>query len=311
MLTFGVNRYDLKLADGSRWSISAGDAQAVPIVAQFGKAMQLSRLEDSPPLIPADSKAEKPLPARYSDEPAGGRLSVLFDGEKNSRTFLPGLYPLKSLEDQELVVCPLHHWDGESAIFFHLLQVSLLLARQVQGGGGILLHGALAEWNGLGVILAGPGGTGKTTASNRLPAPWRSLSDDLTLMVRDSQKRYWAHPWPTWSRFSGGGSGGEWAVQEAVPLGGIFFLTQADEDQAAPLGRGQGVSRLLSSTQQASRLMARGLGPEETRALHLEWFNNLCHLSRSVSSHLLRISLTGPFWKAMEGCLKKTVRAGC
>ena len=214
----------MKLADGSRWSISAGDAQAASIVSQFGEAMQLSLLDYSASLVSSDFETGKPLPAQYSDEPLGYRLLVLFDGE-DSPTFLPRQYPLKLFEDQGLVVCPLRHWDGETERFVHLVQLSLILARQAQTCGGILLHGALADWNGLGVILAAPGGTGKTTASNRLPAPWKSLSDDLTLIVRDSQKNYWAHPWPTWSRFLWGGSGGEWNVQKAVPLGGIFFLT--------------------------------------------------------------------------------------
>ena len=304
-----LRTYDLFLADGCHWSISAGDAPAASVVSQFAEAMKLSLSESSASPVSADDKTEKPLPDPCSDEAFWHRLLVLFDGE-HSRTFLPRLYPLKSFEDHEILVCPLRHWDGESERFFHLVQLSLILARQAQTCGGILLHGALAEWNGLGVILAGPGGTGKTTASNRLPAPWRSLSDDLTLIVRDSQKNYWAHPWPTWSRFLWGGSGGEWNVQEAVRLREIFFLTQADEDQVTPLGNGQGVSLLLSSTQQSSNLMARGLSPEETRALHLEWFNNLCSLSRSVPPHLLHISLTGPFWKEMERVLEKNRREG-
>jgi SynChlorMet cassette protein ScmC len=90
----------------------------------------------------------------------------------------------------------------------------------------------------------------------------------------------------------------------------IFFLTQADEDQVAPLGQGQGVSLLQSSTQQASNLMARGLSPEETRALHLAWFNNLCDFSLSVPPHLLHISLTGPFWQEIERVLEKNRREG-
>jgi SynChlorMet cassette protein ScmC len=309
MSTFGAKRYDLKLADGIHWSISAGDRQAASVVSQFGGAMQLSLLESSASPVSADYKTEKPLPDPCSDEAFWHRLLVLFDGE-HSRTFLPRLYPLKSFEDHGVLVCPLCHWDSESERFFNLVQLSLVLARMVQACGGILLHGALAEWNGQGVILAAPGGTGKTTASNRLPAPWRSLSDDLTLIVRDSQKNYWAHPWPTWSLFLWGGSGGEWNVQKAVPLSEIFFLTQADEDQVTPLGNGQGVSLLLSSTQQSSNLMARGLSPEETRALHLEWFNNLCSLSRSVHPHLLHISLTGPFWKEIERVLEKNHREG-
>ena len=76
------------------------------------------------------------------------------------------------------------------------------------------------------------------------------------------------------------------------------------------MANGQAVSLLLSSTRQASNLMARDLSPEETRALHLEWFNNLCSLSRSVPPHLLHISLTGPFWKEIERVLEKNRREG-
>ncbi|MBI4767438.1 MAG: SynChlorMet cassette protein ScmC [Deltaproteobacteria bacterium] len=309
MSTFGADRYDLKLADGSRWSISAGDPQSVSIVSQFGEAMQLSRSDYSASPVSSHLKTGKSLPVPSSDGTFGHRLLVLVDGE-DSRAFLPRLHPLKSFGDQGTVVCRLGHWDSETERFVHLVQISLVLARQAQTCGGILLHGALADWNGLGVILAGPGGTGKTTASNRLPAPWRSLSDDLTLIVRDSQKNYWAHPWPTWSRFLWGGPGGEWNVQKAVPLGGIFFLLRADEDQVAPLGNGQAISLLLSSTREASNLMARGLSPEESQALHLKWFNNLYSLSRSVSPHLLHISLTGPFWKEIERVLEKNCREG-
>ena len=51
-------------------------------------------------------------------------------------------------------------------------------ARDAQTRGEVLLHGALAEKDGIGVILAAPGGTGKTTASDRLLAPWRSRCDE-------------------------------------------------------------------------------------------------------------------------------------
>jgi SynChlorMet cassette protein ScmC len=305
MSTSGANRYDLKLADGRRWSISAADDLSVSIVSQFGEAMQLTSVEYSAPPVSAEYKTLRPLPVRCYGGPLWHRLLVVVSGEP-TRSFLPSLYPLNSSEEHGIVVCPLRHWDRETERYFHLVQLSLLLARQAQAGGGILLHGALAEWNGLGIILAAPGGTGKTTASKRLPAPWRSLSDDLTLIVRDPQKNYWAHPWPTWSRFLWGGSGGEWDVQKAVPLGEIFFLTQAEKDGVTTLGNGQAVIDLLSSTRQASSLIARGLNPEETRALHLEWFNNLCNLSRSVNLRLLHISLTGPFWKEIERELEKS-----
>ena len=93
------------------------------------------------------------------------------------------------------------------------------MANSSEKNGGLLVHGALAEWNGIGVILAGPGGVGKTTASKRLPRPWRSLSDDNTLIVKSPDGTYWAHPWPTWSRYRQGDMSGSWDVQAAVKLG--------------------------------------------------------------------------------------------
>jgi SynChlorMet cassette protein ScmC len=156
----------------------------------------------------------------------------------------------------------------------------------------------------MGVIMAAPGGTGKTTASNRLPAPWRSLCDDTTLVVRDTQGNYWAHPWPTWSRFANEGPGGTWEVQNAVPIKGIFILTQSVEERLERVGTGQAVSLLGESVTQASMFMAAGLCKEELRALHLKQFNNLCALARVVPAHLLHISLTGTFWQQIEQTLQ-------
>jgi SynChlorMet cassette protein ScmC len=192
-------------------------------------------------------------------------------------------------------------WGGP---YINLTRLSLIIARQSQAGGGVLLHGALAERDGLGVILAAAGGTGKTTASHRLPTPWRSLCDDTTLVVRDPQGSYWAHPWPTWSRFLDGEPGGTWDVPSAVPLKGIFFLARAAEDRVERLGHGHTVSMLVECAGQASMVMALGLGQEELRAHHLERFNNLCALARIMPAHRLHISLTGAFWQEMERTLK-------
>ena len=53
------------------------------------------------------------------------------------------------------------------------VQMMKIIHRDVLARDGLFLHGALAERNGFGVILAGPSGVGKTTASVRLPSPWR------------------------------------------------------------------------------------------------------------------------------------------
>jgi len=56
-----------------------------------------------------------------------------------------------------------------------------------------------AEQGAVAALLTAHSGGGKTTASNRLPAPWVALCDDTALIVRDDAGAYWVHPMPTWS----------------------------------------------------------------------------------------------------------------
>jgi hypothetical protein len=284
LLTQGV-LHNLVLADGSRWEIAAGDEEAASIVSQLGCAMQLRM-------------------ATGAIEPAHhGNLCRLLV-QVDAHTPVADCYVPLASERDGVVTCilsPCENWGGP---YVNLVRLALVFAREAQARGGVLIHGALAERDGLGVILTAPGGTGKTTASNRLPAPWRSLCDDTTLVVRDSQGNYWAHPWPTWSRFLDGGPGGTWDVQNAVPVKGIFFMAQAVEDRVERVGPGQAVSLLVECVGQVSAFMAPGLFKEELRALHLERFNNLCALARVIPAHVLHISLTGAFWQEIEQALE-------
>ena len=271
----------LALADGTCWEIAAGDEKAAAIVSQLGDAMQLGmNAGASEPSAPGDPC----------------RLLVQVDAH---RSVAECYVPLAS-ENDGLVVCdlsPSADWGGPHV---NLVRLSLVFAREAQARGGVLMHGALAERDGMGVILAAPGGTGKTTASNRLPSPWRSLCDDTTLVVRDPLGNYWAHPWPTWSRFLDNGPGGTWDVQNAVPVRGFFFLVQAVADRMERIGAGKAVSLLGECAGQVSTFMAPGLWKKELHDLYLERFHNLCALARVVPTHVLHISLTGAFWQEIE-----------
>ena len=271
----------LSLADGTRWEIAAGDERAAAIVSQLGEAMQLRATQD----------ASEPSP--HAD-----RCQLLVHVDAHA-VVTDGFVPLASKNNGLAVVCldPSDRWGGP---YFNLVRVSLIFAREAQARGGFLIHGALAERDGQGVILAAPGGTGKTTASNRLPPPWRSLCDDTALVVRDAHGAYWAHPWPTWSRFQDGGPGGAWDVQAAIPLNGIFVLARLGENRVERVGPGHAVSLLVECVGQVSASMAPGLCKEELHALNLERFDNLCALARAIPVHMLHISLTGAFWQEID-----------
>jgi len=193
-------------------------------------------------------------------------------------------------------------------LFDTFVQIMKTIHRDVLAREGLFLHGALAERNGFGVILAGPSGVGKTTASNRLPSPWRSLSDDMTLVVRDAQGRYCGHPWPTWSFFrESKNSRHMWDVSYEVPLEGLFFLAQASEDRVERIGAGRASCMLLETARQASGPLYEKSRNEDPLAMNLQLFNNACIMSKSVKSFTLNVSLNGQFWNEMDLALNSPI----
>lgn len=180
------------------------------------------------------------------------------------------------------------------------MRISQVVAHYSEIRGGLLVHGALAEWNGMGVILAGPGGVGKTTASERLPRRWRSLSDDTALIVLAPDGTYWAHPWPTWSRLWQGDKPGSWDVQAAVKLSLICMMTQNKEDRLYGISMRQAISELVDVSGQTFAILASGMDKGALRHINLMRFQNAVALSKKVPVCRLELSRYGKFWQEIE-----------
>ena len=274
----------LSLADGCVWRLTAEAAAALPVMELLGEVMQL------PVAAGATPTATRELWLGASDQPAAlvNSLPVA------ARALRQGV-PARCLVDLPT--------DPEQ-LLSQAIYLTSLLGAEVLARGGALMHAALATYpspSGLqGVLLAGPSGTGKTTASHRLPFPWVSLSDDTALVVRDPDGVYWAHPWPTWSRFIDGGPGGTWPTTRAVRLAALVVLEQAEVDVAAPLGGGHAAAALVQSIGQVSSLMTRRTDEAMARALRLEWFAVASALARVLPCLHLRFTLTGAFWHELE-----------
>jgi hypothetical protein len=273
----------LSLADGFNMRIVAADAWTAEVVSRLQAAMQLDR---------ATTRADPAIIARTG--PAAGCA-------------LAGAAPSPWSVYWTLGI-PRQLGTRHDTPTLQLIGILIAVCLWAQARGAVLVHGALAELNGRGIILAGRGGAGKTTASERLPPPWRSLSDDATLVVRDARGIYWAHPWPTWSRFILEEGGGSWDVQQHVRLLSAFFLAQADKDLIAALGPGQATVRLLESSEQAWLGMSPFLPREELQASRLQRFDNICALARTVPCYELHLSLTGAFWERIERVLDEEER---
>jgi SynChlorMet cassette protein ScmC len=175
------------------------------------------------------------------------------------------------------------------------------------------MHEAISEGDNEegAVLIAGRSGIGKSTVSKRLPQPWRSLCDDMTLVVRrlagaQEANPFWAHPWPTWSRFFGGEKredGCQWDVQRAVPLRAIFFLEQGKEDRVCPMGPGEALCRLTPLAHDTTLYLMQGWSLEEIAVFNLQRFENLCLLVKTLPAFKLNVKLHGKFWLKMDQVL--------
>ncbi|HEX7501988.1 MAG TPA: SynChlorMet cassette protein ScmC, partial [Acidobacteriota bacterium] len=211
-----------------------------------------------------------------------------------------GRWPDLPLEHANGFACRVGPFSTPKELATQLARISQIVANSSEKNGGLLVHGALAEWNGQGVILAGPGGVGKTTASKRLPRPWHSLSDDSALIVKSQDDSYWAHPWPTWSRYRLGDMSGSWDVRAAVKLGVICMLSRDNKDRVFPLFSRQAISELVDVSGQTFFIMANGMDKDAIRRINLMRFHNAVALNKKVPVCRLEISRDGKFWKEIE-----------
>jgi SynChlorMet cassette protein ScmC len=269
----------LKTADGFFWQFCGKNKDGAFLISRLAHAMRLS-LQTA-----AAFAAQKTWQIK--------KILVSVSKKETHWRDLPA-------EHANEVLCRVGPFPTPEKTAFQLTRISQVVANASEKNGGLLVHGALAEWNDIGVILAGPGGVGKTTASRRLSPPWRSLSDDTALIVKAQDGTYWAHPWPTWSQYRQGDLNGSWDVQTAVKLGLICMLSKDKKDRVFLLPIRQAISELVDVSSQTFFIMANGMDKDAIRRLNLMRFHNAVALSKRVPVCRLEISCYGKFWQEIE-----------
>jgi SynChlorMet cassette protein ScmC len=283
----------LCLADGASWNIVAENSEAEPFVERLTKVMGLGSANGVGRELTIQIQKVEDLETEYASMP--GSLRSLFIEALADYPWEEECRPLK-----RPISCNFSPNGDEQKATLQLMHVSSVFTVDAMTRGGNLFHGALIERDGMGVILAGPGGAGKTTTCSRLPKPWRSLSDDLTLVVRDNSGRYWAHPWPTWSRFLDENVGGSWDVGVGVCLKAICYLSQSSELDLIPPGEGERVCLGMEAIEQANRALTRALNKESNFKLNNLCFRNLCQMVKGIPGYRLNLDLESPFWELIE-----------
>jgi hypothetical protein len=220
---------------------------------------------------------------------------------------------IDSIEDSPLetipvIKTPMINWPllvhrHSRFTFINAFRIAQLIGLIAEEDGGILIHGALAEKDGRGIVLAGPSGAGKSTASKRLPVSWNSLSDDTVLIVKRPNGEYWAHPWPTWSRIDAGDQSEHVDTKHSVHLAGIFFLQKARNNAANKLEKKNAVGMLLGCAEVATGSLLVDLMNEKLVYIRQRRFFNLYDIVSSIQLYNLKISRHGKFWKRIERVL--------
>lgn len=295
------NGYCLNLGNGQGWHI-IGTKKIKPWIKKLASILELkpSGPNGYPKLIFIQKKSSKEV------------IDPIFRSQDNILKGLPKRewisYDLKALQiwfhnDIPNVICEMSPSKHYALDIIKMWQSLYPIYTGAQNFGGLPLHAALVEQNGIGILLAGQGEAGKSTCCRRLPLPWQALCDDETLIVRDDQKRYLVHPFPTWSDLLWKRSKRTWDVQHHLPLSALFFLEQGEIDKATPIGEGEAAIFINESATHVCQRIWRNLDKEEERKLRKLLFDNACQLAKAVPAFILRVSLSGRFWKEIEKAL--------
>lgn len=267
------------MADDNSWEFIGRNDAGWKLIDRFAQVMRLSRVNPRP-----------------QNRCHGTECYRIFVEALPSEILWPDLPRARN----GAIRCRVGPFRTPAKLSLQLARLAHVVANGSEEKGGLLVHGALAEWNGKGVILAGPGGVGKTTATTRIPRHWRPLSDDASLIVKTPDGEYWAHPWPTWSRIRMGDKKTSWDVQTAVKLHAIFMLVQGKKDFVSRQKSVRSISELVDVSGQTYFIMANGLKKASLRRINVLRFNNSLNIVKKIPICRLEISQKGKFWKEIN-----------
>jgi len=294
--------YLLPLSDGQAWRIIATEG-VKSWVDRLAKIMGLSQCESNeyPRLIFIWNKS-----FAGSGSELIGRLGSDLKKGLPPEGWNPWNYSdlrLWSHPDAQDVVCEIGPVQGTEQDILRMRSSLQPVYQKAQDAGGLPLHAALVKRNGMGVMLAGPKNTGKSTCCSRIPRPWYTLSDEETLVIMSNENGYMAHPFPTWSDYLTKRSNRTWKVRNHLPLSSIFFLEQSDTDEVTPIGLGEAAVFVYQTAMQVCHRYFTHLEYEQVRTRKEILFENACKLAKTVPAFKLRVSLRGRFWEKMESVL--------
>jgi len=187
-----------------------------------------------------------------------------------------------------------HYGYGTGDRYAKMMFLLVPVFDYIISAGGLPIHGALIKKEGSGFILAGKSTSGKSTCCSRLNFPWEVMCDDLTLIVKEGEGFYPAHPLPTWSRVRENQPGSSWNTAEYVPLKKLFFLEKSEKDEVIPVNTREGAMKIFYLSLQVYTV--EGMKKEEMIQKKQTLFETAWELAVKIPCYRLRVSAGGAFW---------------
>jgi SynChlorMet cassette protein ScmC len=229
------------------------------------------------------------------------RLSAEYPSEGWQAWGRAGAVLLRHPEIED-VFCGLFH--SRHPVIEPMRHALVPILEEAIASGGLPIHGALVEYQGMGVILMGRSGVGKTTCCRRLPSYWQVLGDDLALAVQSEGGSYRAHPLPTWSAVGSGEVRWPCRANRSVVMQALILLEQSVRDRIEELSQSKAAVAITEACTQALKPLYM-ISSRDGASLRSRIFENAVALARTVPAFRLQVSLTGRFWEKIEELLGK------
>lgn len=183
-------------------------------------------------------------------------------------------------------------------VFFDMLMPIYLSA--IIEGKGLCLHAACIKNRERAFLLVGDSGIGKTTCCSRLPLDWQVLTDEEVVLVKDYSDRWIVFPIPNITNFLQSGNIRNYLRFYGVPLEGVCFLRQGEQDCLQDIRTTESAQRLCKSALSVMARYTKFLN--SIRVLNISIFENACRIARNSFCFELTVSLRGYFWELLESC---------
>jgi SynChlorMet cassette protein ScmC len=289
--------YSLELADGTVWEL-CGDEAVSDWLGELARIMGLTRVLKRPThTIYFHGVKDLTSPFQWRPYP-------ITSGENPWKHFKAGAIQQvwRHAHVREIhVELSEAFLDHREIRYINMWSALREIHRHALLNGGTPVHAALVSLKGKGVLIAGPGGTGKSTCYEHLPDYWDRLCDDQALVLRMKDGHFRVHPFPTWSDHLWRESEKRWLVERSVPLKAAFFLEQAPRDEVLPLKNlSEAVLKYLESAKQMWRPVWAKVEKGEKSIQSVMLFDNITRMVHAVPAYRLRARVDGEFWKKME-----------